>query len=85
LGYDDYDGLLPPELYREEASGWERTVTTSPDHIFSPAPPAHTTHAKSRFNAIKQPTASTPLLTDSQRTVEFHAYVERQHMPLPLM
>lgn len=85
LDFDDYDGLLPPELYRGEASGWERTVTASPDRIISPIVPTHGIHARSRFNTIKQPTASTPLLTDSQCTVEFHAYPERKHMPLPLM
>lgn len=85
LEYDDLDGLLPPELYKDEASGWERMVTTSPDQILSPTVAAHTSQARSRFNTIKQPNASTPLLSDSQRTVEFHAYPERKHMPLPLM
>ncbi|KIM28781.1 hypothetical protein M408DRAFT_307358, partial [Serendipita vermifera MAFF 305830] len=84
LSHEDFEGLLPPELYREEASGWERTISTSPDHIFAPTTPINPGQSKPRFN-IRKPTASTPLLTDSQRTVEYHAYHERKHMPLPLI
>ncbi|KAG8751652.1 hypothetical protein FRC14_007710 [Serendipita sp. 396] len=81
LDYEDYIGLLPPELYRDGSSGWESTTAANPDHSFTYSP----TQAKPRPNALRQPTPSTPLLSDSQRTVEFHAYPERQAMPIPLV
>jgi len=89
LDHDDYSGLIPPELYREEASGWERVVTTSPDQTFSATNPnpRHADHRKSHYSPKGPVTASTPLLTDSQRTVEFHAWSpsDRKQMPIPLI
>ncbi|PVG02823.1 hypothetical protein CPB86DRAFT_804616 [Serendipita vermifera] len=84
IEYEDYIGLLPPELYREESSGWERTYSTSPDHEFSAGGPQPSS-SKSHYMPTKPATATTPLLGDSHRAVEFHAYHERKHMPLPLI
>jgi putative membrane protein len=85
LEYDDYAGLLPPELYKNEASGWERTTVASPDRITAAAALDPNSQNKARPPPMKRPTATTPLLTDSLRTVEFHAYHERSHLPFPLV
>ncbi|KAG8825808.1 hypothetical protein FRC17_008517, partial [Serendipita sp. 399] len=81
LDYSDYSGLIPPELFRDESSGWERTTPTSPDNSYTYSP----IQPQPRPNPLRQPTVSTPLLSDSQRTVEFHAYPERQAMPVALI
>ncbi|CCA66866.1 hypothetical protein PIIN_00627 [Serendipita indica DSM 11827] len=91
LDYEDYSGLIPPEIYRDESSGWERTTSPQDENFpTSTRTPAHSISqpgSKSRFNPLRRAaTATTPLLADSQRaTVTFHAYPERHPMALPLM
>lgn len=84
LDYDDLAGLLPPELYKDESSGWERTTVTSPDRI-SAATALDPNSQTKQPPPMKRPTPTTPLLNDSLRTVEFHAYHERRPPPLPLV
>ncbi|CAG7846067.1 SubName: Full=Uncharacterized protein {ECO:0000313/EMBL:CCA66866.1} [Serendipita indica DSM 11827] len=91
LDYEDYSGLIPPEIYRDESSGWERTTSPQDENFpTSTRTPAHSISqpgSKSRFNPLRRAaTATTPLLADSQRaTVTFHAYPERHPMALPLI
>lgn len=57
----------------------------SPDRTSAATVLDPSTQIKSRARPMSKPTATTPLLTDSLQNVEYHAYHERKHMPLPLM
>jgi ion channel-forming bestrophin family protein len=101
LDYEDYAGVLPASFTRPDELGYStRQGRSSPTSYAATSPVSDGNGSNSKPDATKrirrkrskklppQATvsgATTPLLSDSHQTIEFHPYADRLSMPLPLM
>jgi len=100
LDHEDYAGVLPASFTRSDDLGYSTRhgkssptsyAATSPvvDGISTKPDATKRIRRKRSKKALQtQATASgatTPLLSDSHQTIEFHPYADRMSMPLPLM
>ncbi|OJA10404.1 hypothetical protein AZE42_03537 [Rhizopogon vesiculosus] len=101
LDYEDYADVLPASFTRADDLGYStRQGTPSPTSYAATASPAldgtnnkhDATKRIRRKRSKKAPLAhatvsgaTTPLLSDSHQTIEFHPYADRMSMPLPLI
>lgn len=84
--YEDLVGLLPSDFARFDVAGRERSFAPSPDRSYSSVtvPPAEP--LRDNRSIVDLPSATTPLLNDRHRVVQFFPYSQKKkHMPLPLM
>jgi len=84
--YDDFVGLLPPEFARFNDTGHERGFATSPERSYPRVPISPGDRLGVSRSTVDLPSATTPLLNDRHRTVQFSSYSQnKKQMPLPLM
>ena len=86
--YEDFVGLLPSDFARFDVTGRERSFATSPErsYSYSSVTVSPTDQLRDNRSIVDLPSASTPLLNDRHRTVQFFPYPQnKRHMPLPLM
>lgn len=86
IDWPDFEGVLPAGFARFDELGFDQTANTSYCSISS-----GNKDASLGRNGTKLPSqsvvtnATTPLLTDSHQTVEFHAYADQLSLPLPMV
>ncbi|CAK5279605.1 unnamed protein product [Mycena citricolor] len=101
LHWNDYHGVLPAAFIRADEVGFNTQHTTASssyaatlNHSAPSSNGGSTDHIATRPDATKRvrPKRSkqqvgprTPLLSGTQRTVEFHPYADEASMPLPLV
>jgi len=81
--WPDYKDVLPLNFARFDEIGFGRTKNRVYSSINS-----GTTTQKARIvhdDLVTDASPTTPLLTDSHHTVEFHAYPEPMSLPLPMV
>jgi len=93
INWSDYQGVLPDGFARFDEVGYNKTKTTL--SYDATKTDSGSSSAESRPDATKRirvkrskthlPGSSTPLLSDTHRTVEFHAFADETSIPLPLM
>jgi hypothetical protein len=84
--YGDLVGLLPTGFARFDDTGHERTFASSSEHSYSSTTISPGDRLRVRRSSVDLPSAATPLLNDSHRTVEFFSYSQnKKQTPLPLM
>ncbi|KAG1832671.1 Bestrophin, RFP-TM, chloride channel-domain-containing protein [Suillus variegatus] len=98
--YDDYTGILPASFTRIHDLGYttaqDRSSPKSYDATSSASDSAHNSpdatkrvrRKRSKKMLVGHATASastTPLLSNSHQTVEFHPYADRMSIPFPLL
>lgn len=86
IEYEDFIGLLPPEFARFDDTRRERNLTTSPERSYSSVTISPEDQLGANQSTIDLPSATTPLLNDRHRTIQFFPDSQnRKQMPLPLM
>lgn len=81
--YEDLVGLLPPGF---DDTGHERSFATSPERSNSSVTISPGEQLRVNRSTVDLPSATTPLLNDRQRTIQFFQYSQnKKRMPLPLM
>lgn len=97
LDYEDYAGVLPASFTQADDLGYNTHQGRASPTSYAAIPPGSdgtnnkpdATKRIRRKRSKKLPAttsgATTPLLSDSHQTVEFHPYADRMSMPLPLM
>lgn len=89
--WPDYQDVLPAGFTRFDQIGFDRTANTSYSSIGMPNKDATLgrTAASGRVKMSDSQTIvttpTTPLLTDSHQTVEFHPYADSLSLPLPMV
>jgi len=83
--WPDYKDVLPPNFARFDEIGFDRTENRFYSSItsFARGPNQKARIVEDQLIANTGPT--TPLLTDSHHTVQFHAYSEPLSLPLPMV
>jgi ion channel-forming bestrophin family protein len=83
--WPDYEGVLPADFARFDELGFDR-MANSYSSVTSRQKDASL--GKKVRKIPSQPVvtnSTTPLLTDSHQTVEFHAYADQLSLPLPMV
>ncbi|KIJ27858.1 hypothetical protein M422DRAFT_215649 [Sphaerobolus stellatus SS14] len=83
VDWPDYKDVLPPSFTRFDQIGYDRTVTRSYSSVSLRGRNKKTRVAAAQI--IAETGSSTPLLTDSYHTVEFHPYPDHLSLPLPMV
>jgi putative membrane protein len=96
--YDDYAGVLPTSFTRTHTLGYTTAQgSPSPNSYDAASSASDSTHngpdatKRIRRKRSKKPlvgnaaASTTPLLSNSHQTVEFHPYADRMTMPFPLV
>ena len=84
--YEDFVGLLPPDLARFDKTGHERTFASSLERSYSSVTTSPGDPFRVSRSTADLPSATTPLLDDSHRIVQFFPYSQnKKYMPLPMM
>lgn len=83
--HEDLVGLLPSDFARFEDTGRERSFAT-PDRSYSSVAVFPADQLRVDPSTVDLPSATTPLLNDRHRTVQFFPFSQKKkQMPLPLM
>ncbi|KAF5365636.1 hypothetical protein D9758_003129 [Tetrapyrgos nigripes] len=91
INWSDYKGVLPDGFARFDELGYNKTkTTTTPTYDATkndsgPSKPDATKRIRVKRSKNHLPGQSAPLLSDTHRTVEFHAFAEDTSIPLPLL
>jgi putative membrane protein len=84
--YEDLVGLLPSDFARSDDTGRERSFVTSPERSYSSVAVSPADQLRVNRSIVDLPSATTPLLNDRHRTVQFFPSSQnKKQMPLPLM
>ncbi|THU99393.1 UPF0187-domain-containing protein [Dendrothele bispora CBS 962.96] len=93
IDWNDYQGVLPDGFARFDEIGFNKTYTAPSYDAAKPssgpssveARPDATKRIRVKRSKNRLPDSSTPLLSDTHRTVEFHAFANETSIPLPLI